>query len=378
MATSSSPSPADQPAAGCSKGHNLGGNLARGAFYLTLIAVVCIAGYDWYRATQEKAALRASQDDLVSTHGLTVRAAKHLAPEYQDSEGRLLADPPADAKQLLDPETLVIAHYQDAAATKQAVDWDEFQAFLAKSTGKKVVAQEYQNTADDVAAVKSGKSQVIALHAADTPYLVNHAGFIPIAVLGDDVAAHGNRLDLAVRPDSSVKSLADIKGHTLICTAPDSITGYRAAVAVLFQEASLRPDVDYFISFSHGQKRSIEGLKSGDFEITALSDDKVQSMQKAGSLSPADYHIVYQSEVIPRLTIGYVYNLQPELAAKVAKAIVDFKNEKGAQDEDSGESMRFYPIDYKRDFEFVRRIDDSFDPRFSKAPKDKRDPADVK
>jgi phosphonate transport system substrate-binding protein len=376
MATPSSPSPTNQPSGGASKRHDLGGNLARGAFYLALAAIVGVAAYDWYRATQEKAALRASQEELVSTHGLTERTSKHLAPEYKDSSGRLLADPPTDAKQLLDPQTLVVAHYQDAAASKQAVDWDEFQALLAKSTGKKIVVQEYQNTADDVAAVKAGEIEIVALHAADAPYLVNHAGFVPVAVLGDDVAAHGNRLDLAVRSNSDVNALADVKGHTLVCTAPDSITGYRAAVAVLFQEARLRPDVDYFINFSHGQKRSIEGLKSGEFEITALSDDKVQSMQKAGSLSPADYHIIYQSEVIPRLTIGYVYNLQPELTAKVAKAIVDFKNEKGAQDEDSGESMRFYPIDYKRDFEFVRRIDDSFDPRFSKAPKDKRDPSE--
>jgi phosphonate transport system substrate-binding protein len=378
MATSSSASSNDPPPAGGAKRNNLGGTLARGAFYLALLATVGVAGYDWYRATQDKAALRASQDELVSTHGLTARGTKHLAPEYSDSKGMLLADPPTDAKLFLNPETLVVAHYQDAGATKQAVDWDEFQRFLAQATAKKVVLREYQNTADDVAAMKNSDIEVVALHAADTPYVVNHAGFIPVAVLGNDVAAHGNRLDLAVRPNSNVKSLADIKGHTLICTAPDSITGYRAAVAVLFQEANLRPDVDYFINFSHGQKRSIEGLKAGEFEITALSDDKLQSMQKAGSITPADYHFIYQSEVIPRLTIGYVYNLQPELAAKVVKAISDFKNEKGAQDEDSGEPMRFYPIEYKRDFEFVRRMDDSFDPRFSKAPKDKRELGDAK
>jgi phosphonate transport system substrate-binding protein len=374
MATSSSPSSSDPPPARGANRHNLGGNLTRGAFYLALAGIVGVACYDWYRATQDKAALRASQEELVSTHGLTARTSKHLAPEYSDSKGTLLADPPTDAKLLLTPDTLVVAHYQDAGAMKQVVDWDEFQKALARATAKKVVLQEYQNSADDVAAVKESQIQIVALHAADSPYLVNHAGFIPVAVLGDDVAAHGNRLDLAVRTKSDVHSLADIKGHTLTCTAPDSITGYRAAVAILSQEAGLRPDVDYSISFSHGQKRSIEGLKSGEFEIVALSDEKVQSMQRAGSLSPADYHMIYQSEVIPRLTIGYVYNLQPELAAKVTKAVLDFKNEHGAQDEDSGESMRFYPIDYKHDFEFVRRIDDSFDPRFSKAPKDKRDP----
>ena len=33
--------------------------------------------------------------------------------------------------------------------------------------------------------------------------------------------------------------------------------------------------------------------------------------------------------------------------------------------------MRFFPVDYKKDFEFVRTIDNSFDPRFFKGTKAK-------
>jgi hypothetical protein len=32
--------------------------------------------------------------------------------------------------------------------------------------------------------------------------------------------------------------------------------------------------------------------------------------------------------------------------------------------ESAGTPLHFVPIDYKRDFEFVRAIDNSFDPRF--------------
>ena len=368
-----SSSSSEQPGPVKAKSNNVGANLARAALYLALVAAIAVVLYAGYRASQEKSALLNTQDELVNTHGLAVRTSKHLAPEYSDSKGSMLADPPADTSKLLDPETLTVAHYQDADAPRQGVDWDEFKTFLGQSTGKKFVAQEYQNTADDVAAVKAGTIQIVALHAADTPYLVNHAGFIPVAVLGNEVAARGNRLDLVARANSGIKTLADVKGHTLTCTAPDSITGYRAAIVVLAQDAGLRPDVDYFISFSHGQKRSVEGITNGDFELAALSDDKVQSLSKTGTIKPSDYRMIYQSEVIPRLTIGFVYNLKPELAAKVTKAVLDFKNEKGAQDEDSGESMHFYSVEYKRGFDFVRRIDDSFDPRFSKGPKNKRD-----
>jgi phosphonate transport system substrate-binding protein len=274
---------------------------------------------------------------------------------------------------LLNPETIVVAHYQDVDKTTQIVDWDAFQAFLSKATGKKVVLAEYQNSADDIAAIKQGKTQVVALHAADAPYIVNNAGFVPVAILADDSTAHGNRLDLAVRASSDIKSLTDIKGHTLTCSAPDSITGYRAAVALLAQEAGLRPSVDYNITFSFGQKRSVLGVASGEFEVAALSDDKLQSLLKSGDVKMADYSVIYQSEVIPRLTIGYIYNLQPGLAEKISKAILEFKNEKGDTEESGGAPLHFVPTDYKKDFDLVRRIDDSFDPRFAKAPKGKRD-----
>ena len=139
------------------------------------------------------------------------------------------------------------------------------------------------------------------------------------------------------------------------------------------QEAGLRPSVDYNIVFSFGQKRSVLGIASGEFELAAISDDKLQSLLKSGDVKTSDYRVIYQSGVIPRLTIGYVYNLQPELAAKLKQAILDFKNAKGDSEDSAGKPMRFIPVDYKKDFELVRRIDDSFDPRFAKSAKGRRD-----
>jgi phosphonate transport system substrate-binding protein len=348
--------------------------ILRTGVYISFAGALAIMGYAAFRATQERAALTASVDRLTAQRGLIQTTRKHLAPEYSDASGHLLADPPSDPKQLLDPDTLVLAHYADADVDTQPIDWEDMQAQLALATGKTVVRQEYLNTADDVAAIKAGKIQIVALHAADTPYVVNNAGFIPIAVLGTEAGAHGNHLDIAVGKKSTIETLDQLRGHKLTCTAPDSITGYRAAIAVLSQEAGLHPDVDYFINFSTSQKLSILGLASGDIEVAALSDDKLQSMLKSGSINASDYRVIYESQVIPRLTIGYIYDLQPELAAKLSSVILNFKNERGAIDEATDKPMRFFAIDYKKDFGFVRRIDDSFDPRFRKTLKAKPTP----
>jgi phosphonate transport system substrate-binding protein len=331
--------------------------------YLGIAAAVGAVAYDGVQAIRATSALRDSQQKMVESFDLTTPTRRHLAPEYSDKSGQLLADPPTDPGKLLDPETIVLSYGEDSDVEIQPVNWDAFQKHLSEVTGKKVVGQKYNNTVEDVAAVKEGQIHIVALHAADTPYLVNNAGFIPIAVLGSGEGALGNHLDLAVAKGSDIKTLSDLRGRTLTCTQPTSITGHRAAIAVLLQESKLRPDVDYFVNYSLGQTKSIMGLAEGDYAAVALSDDKLQSLRKAGRVNPSDYQIIYESQVIPRFTIGHVYNLAPDLAAKVAGAILGFKNEAAIEDEGTGQPMRFFRVDYKRDFEFVRKIDECFDPR---------------
>ncbi len=338
-------------------------SIRRGVSYLAVAAAVSILTGVGYQAVQDRESLKHSQDRLLSQIGLARTVTKRLAPGYVDADGGLVADPPTDASKLIDPDELVVAHYDGDEDDDGRVNWAGFQAYLSQKTGKKVVHQPYLNSADEVEAIKGGKIHVVALHAADTPYLVNNAGFVPVATLGSDAGASGNHLVIAVAANSPIRSLADVRGHNLTYTQPDSITGYRAAVAVLSQDAGLLPGVDYRFHFSHGQKRSIRGLVQGDFEIAALSADKIESMLADGSLKQSDYREIYASQVIPRMTIGYVYNLKPELAAPVADCILDFDNA-AESDEHSAARMRFIAIDYRKDFAFPRKIDDSFDPRF--------------
>ncbi len=134
----------------------------------------------------------------------------------------------------------------------------------------------------------------------------------------------------------------------------------------------LRPNVDYIVTWSMGQKRSIMGLVKGDYDAAAVSDDRLQSLVEAGNVNKSQFKIIYQSETIPRTTIGWFYNLKPEAAEKIRQAIVNFKptGSVGVQAADgenetasSAEQLHFIPIDYKKDFQLVRTIDDSFDPR---------------
>jgi phosphonate transport system substrate-binding protein len=109
------------------------------------------------------------------------------------------------------------------------------------------------------------------------------------------------------------------------------------------------------------------GLAAGEIEVAALSNDKIQSMLADGEIQEADFRTIHESEVIPRFSIGHVYNLKPELAAKISNAIVEFENKSGPMDE-NGQRMRFFPTNYQQDFVFMREIDECFDPRLSPNP----------
>ncbi len=351
-ATPTIPSAVDR---GIFKGQN--SSWARIILFICLIAPMIYVGLAARETIHENNSLRQTQDRALASAGLTILHPKTLSPKFTDKDGRLLADPPTAADQWINPDTLVVAHIAGADETPGA-SWAEWEARLAEITGKKVVDQTYSNSAEQVADAASGKVTLLALHAADTPFLVNNYGFQPLAVLGDPSGVNGNRLDLIVSADSPVTKPADLKGRRLVCTVPSSITGYRAAIALLLQEQGLRPNVDYEIIWSLSQKASISGVADKEYDAAAVSDDKLQSLLAKGSINASQYRIIYQSPVIPRTTIGYFYNLNPTLADQLRQAVL------AHSPTTAPDVQNFLQVDYKKDFQFVRNIDDQFDPRF--------------
>jgi len=343
---------------------------ARVILFLCLASVMVYVGVAAQQTMQSKEIVRRSQNHAMASAGLSIRGPKTLASKFTDKQGRLLADAPESADQWINPDILVVAHIAGADETP-GNSWAEWEARLAKVTGKKVVDQTYINSADQIAAAGSGKVTLLALHAADAPFLVNNYGFQPLAVLGDQSGINGKRLDLIVPAASPIAKPADLKGHRLVCTVPSSITGYRAAIAYLMQDQSLRPNVDYEIIWSTGQKHSITGIAEKKYEAAAVSDEKLESLLAKDTVEAAQYRVIYQSPVIPRTTIGYFYNLNPVLAEQLRQAILSPGPTTGPTI--ASDRLSFMPVDYKRDFQFVREIDDQFDPRFdAQAQKDAR------
>jgi phosphonate transport system substrate-binding protein len=360
---------------GSSKPQSAAWSWFRMALLICLAAAVAVVVDATVRMFTARTNREMSDVSTVNAMGLVEPQAKGLAPGFTDSQGRLLADPPSSPDKFIDPSVIVVAHWSATDPEDGDIAWSQFEAHLAKVTGRKVSDQAYDNSPDALAQIQKGSITLVALHAADAPFLVNNYGYQPAAVLGDDSGANGNHLDIIVPADSKITKTSDLRGQSLVCTVPSSITGYRAAIAMLMGQDGLRPNVDYSITWSMGQKKSITGIASHDYVAAAVSDDKLQSLIAKGTVSPSETRVIYQSAVIPRMTIGWFYNLNPALSAKVQEAILSFRPEapttRDADVDSSAKPLHFIAADYKKDFEFVRKMDDRFDPRLDSNGKGK-------
>lgn len=289
--------------------------------------------------------------------GLGESSTQSLDPAHQDSDADLIADSPSDSTAWISPQPLVMAHYLGDDEGTLRVDWEALAQKLSETIKRDVEAVAYLHTPEEIEDIAQGRIQLVAAHSAEIPKLVNSAGLVPFAELATDQAVDGNRLIIAVKHDSPAKSLEALRGKTLVCTEPDSLTGYRAAIVAIYLETGMRPNADYEIYFSHKHERSIRGVAIGKFPFIALSNDVLDRMLDQGRVERAEYRVLYESQPIPRLTVGHIHTLSPELVRRVKDAIFEFDNR-------TSSPYRFRPVRYLQDYGFARRLDEAFEPRF--------------
>jgi phosphonate transport system substrate-binding protein len=76
-----------------------------------------------------------------------------------------------------------------------------------------------------------------------------------------------------------------------------------------------------------------------------------------GDVDMSKLKVVYESERFPPATLGYVYNLAPDLATNVTKAFLEFDwSATGLEKQFAGSgATKFVPVSYKNDFALIRR-----------------------
>lgn len=288
-----------------------------------------------------------------------------LDTPYCDANGDLVADAPADPAKLKTPNTLVFTYtpVEDPAVYEKI--FNPFTQYLAQCTGKRVVFFQVQSNAAQIEAMRSGRLHVGGFSTGPTAFAVNVAGAVPFAIKGNEQGGQGYNLLLIVRKDSTIQSLADLKGRKVAHTSPSSNSGHMAPLA-LFPKQGVVPDKDYKVTFSGKHDQSILGVNSGDYEAAAVASDVFERMVRRGQVKEDAFRILYRSERFPTSSFAYAHDLEPAFRDRMLKCFYDYRFTDDMKKAFDG-ADRFVPITYKKDFALVREVAEAGGEKFNRA-----------
>ncbi|WP_274424904.1 phosphate/phosphite/phosphonate ABC transporter substrate-binding protein [Chelativorans sp. YIM 93263] len=292
-----------------------------------------------------------AQDDDCPNRG-------QLDTAYCDADGDLVADPPSDPSESVNPDTLVFAYtpVEDPAIYEDI--WEPFIDHLEEVTGKTVQFFAVQSNSAEVEAMRSGRLHIAGFSTGPTPFAVNLAGAVPFAIMGSEDGRFGYTLQVYTRNDSGIDEMPDLAGKRVAHTSPTSNSGNQAPRA-LFPDLGVVPDEDYEVIYSGSHDQSMLGVAAGDYDAAPVASEVVERMADRGLYDPEEVKIVWESQPFPTTSYTYAHNLDPELVDSIKEAFFSFDFQGTALGEEFEGVSQFVPITYEEDWAVIRQIQEA-------------------
>ena len=311
----------------------------------------------WFRIARLAAVLIA----LVSAWPVLADTGFKLDPRYTDADGDMVADTPADPSAWIDPPTLIFAYTPVEDPAVYAKVWQGFLEHMAKVTGKKVQFFPVQSNAAQLEAMRAGRLHVAGFNTGSVPIAVACAGFVPFAMMASKQNEFGYEMALITYPGSGIGKPEDLKGKQIAFSSETSNSGYKAPVALLKSQYGMELGKDYTSTFSGKHDNSVLGVANKDYQAAAVANAVMKRMMARGVVKPEQVVTIYTSQTFPTTAYGSVYNLKPELAAKVREAFFSFPWEGSALAAEfkatEPPQEKFIPISFKEHWAVIRDID---------------------
>lgn len=330
---------------------------------ILIVAIILILfGVWWSRPGPSLDRDRKAHGEILSSMtGLARPVSNKLSAQYADADGDLVADPPTDAAKQVDPPTLTFSYVASAENAFNATAFAPLTEALAKATGRPVRFLPLTDVDEQIAAMHDGTLHICAFNTGAVPVAVDVAGFVPVSVLGGASGPDTYRLMLIASRRTGIADMKQIVGEEITLTEMGSNSGFKAPLVLLHQEFGLVPGRDYAIRYSGGHQQSIQGLANGTYDVIAVASDILVRAERAQTISPSAYRVLYSSDSFPTACFGYSHVLKPELARKIDAVLGEFTF--------TGNSLgRFFAAPaqtrlvrtrYATDFQLVRHIDDA-------------------
>jgi phosphonate transport system substrate-binding protein len=163
---------------------------------------------------------------VVAGLSLPAAAAFQLDSRYQDNDGDMIADIPADTSEQVDPSTLIFAYTPVEDPAVYAEVWQEFLDHLSDVTGKPVLFFPVQSNAAQIEAMRAGRLHIAGFNTGSNPLAVACAGFRPFTMMAHADGSFGYQMEIITYPGSGMEKPEDLKGKTLAFTSETSNSGW--------------------------------------------------------------------------------------------------------------------------------------------------------
>jgi phosphonate transport system substrate-binding protein len=279
-----------------------------------------------------------------------------LDSRYCDDNGDLVADTPANAGDLLNPDTLIFSYTPVEDPSVYENVFTEFMEYLSKKTGKKVKWYGAESYAAQVEAMRSGRLHVAGISTGPTVFGVNLAGYVPMSIMCKGDGSFGYRLQLITQSDSDITKVSDLKGRKVAHVTPSSNSGNQAPRA-LFKDMGVVPDEDYEVIYSGKHDNSIMGVANRDYDAAPIASSVLDRMASKGVVNKDNLRIIWESQPFPTTSYGFAHNLHPDLQKSVSEAFLTFDwKGSGLAKEFGKQADKFCAITFKDQWKPIRLI----------------------
>jgi phosphonate transport system substrate-binding protein len=190
--------------------------------------------------------------------------------------------------------------------------WAAYSAYLGKATGLPVKLFESSDYNGSIQALSSGQVDMATLAGGGYANADAQVGKLvaPILTVRQAEGDMGYYSALIVKTGSPIKSLADMKGHSLGYVDFNSTSGYLFPRAKM-REQGIDPET-YFskTSFAGGHAQAVMALENGQFDaaivqvgggdpVHGFTTGAVYTMARRGLVDPKDFRVVWAVGPIP-------------------------------------------------------------------------------
>jgi len=280
---------------------------------------------------------------------------------FVDKDGDLLCDFPEDPEKVKDPDVLYYGMSPEGGReySKPRPRHQSMMAAIARKTGKKVKWFPVSSSVEEIQLMRDGKLHIAGFDTGTVGFAVNLAGFIPIAVKADKRNQNemsGYHLQVIVNSNSPYRSLYDLQGKVIAHTSSTSNSGNLAPRALL-PDFGLIPDKTYQVVYSGKHKKSILGVVNGTYPAAAVASSVLKRMiLDDGTVASEDIRILYTSPKFPTLSMGYVYNLKPEIVDQIKEVLFAFVPQSKGDKAGAKRAKGYVTVSYEKDWEIIRHI----------------------